>query len=450
MINPACAPERLYVLDTSVLIHDPTALFRFQEHGVCLPMAVLTELDAAKQGHSDIARSARQASRFLDGLLSDTNRAALTAGVPLAGADPGATGRLWFHHADDRPGDTGILASADQLSRELRHTRVTLVSKDVNLRVRALASGLRAEDYRSDRVTEDLDLLHSGIATIPDAQWEEARETLLESGHEGWRIPLPSETGWFPGQCLHHDASGFEGVVRHTEPGACWAEPTQDYRNGVGPWGIQARNQEQNFALNLLMDPEMDFVSLLGPAGTGKTLLTLAAGLEQTLEQNRFAEIIMTRATIAIGEDIGYLPGSEEEKMTPWMGALADNLEVLGQPESGGEWGRAATADLIHSRIKLRSLSFMRGRTFVRRLLILDEAQNLTSKQMKALITRAGPGTKVVCMGNLGQIDTPYLTESSSGLSWAVQRLRNWPHSGHITLQRGERSRLADFANEAL
>lgn len=170
---------------------------------------------------------------------------------------------------------------------------------------------------------------------------------------------------------------------------------------------MRARNQEQNFALNLLMDPEIDFVSLLGPAGTGKTLMTLAAGLEQTLELKRFVEIVMTRATIALGEDIGYLPGSEEEKMTPWMGALADNLEVLGQPESGGDWGRAATADLVQSRIKLRSLAFMRGRTFVRRLLILDEAQNLTSKQMKALITRAGPGTKVVCMGNLGQIDTP-------------------------------------------
>ncbi|ABI57821.1 PhoH family protein [Alkalilimnicola ehrlichii MLHE-1] len=450
MINAASAPGRLYVLDTSVLIHDPTALFRFQEHGICLPMAVLTELDAAKQGHSDIARSARQASRFLDGLLSGTDRAALAAGVPLVDTDPGATGRLWFHNADDRPGDSGILASADQLTRELRHTQVTLVSKDVNLRVRALASGLRAEDYRSDRVTEDLDLLQSGIDTLPDAVWTARRETLLENGQEGVRIPLPEGTHWFPGQCLHHDESGFEGIVRQAEPGACWVEPVQDFRGDGGPWGVRARNQEQNFALNLLMDPEIDFVSLLGPAGTGKTLLTLAAGLEQTLELKRFVEIVMTRATIALGEDIGYLPGSEEEKMTPWMGALADNLEVLGQPESGGDWGRAATADLVQSRIKLRSLAFMRGRTFVRRLLILDEAQNLTSKQMKALITRAGPGTKVVCMGNLGQIDTPYLTESSSGLSWAVQRLRDWPHSGHITLQRGERSRLADFANEAL
>lgn len=237
MINAASAPDRLYVLDTSVLIHDPTALFRFQEHGICLPMTVLTELDAAKQGHSDIARSARQASRFLDGLLSGTDRAALAAGVPLVDTDPGATGRLWFHNADDRPGDSGILASADQLTRELRHTQVTLVSKDVNLRVRALASGLRAEDYRSDRVTEDLDLLQSGIAPLPDAVWTARREALLENGQEGVRIPLPEGTHWFPGQCLHHDESGFEGIVRQAEPGACWVEPVQDFRGEGGPWG---------------------------------------------------------------------------------------------------------------------------------------------------------------------------------------------------------------------
>jgi len=216
-------------------------------------------------------------------------------------------------------------------------------------------------------------------------------------------------------------------------------------------WGITARNREQNFALDLLMNPDVDFVTLLGQAGTGKTLLTLAAGLNQVLDQQRYVEIIMTRVTVPVGEDIGFLPGTEEEKMTPWMGALEDNLDVLNHTDDeAGEWGRAATRDLIRSRIKVKSLNFMRGRTFIKKFLIIDEAQNLTPKQMKTLITRAGPGTKVVCLGNIAQIDTPYLTEGSSGLTYVVDRFKGWAHSGHVTLQRGERSRLADFAAEAL
>jgi PhoH-like ATPase len=198
------------------------------------------------------------------------------------------------------------------------------------------------------------------------------------------------------------------------------------------------------------MDPEVDFVSLLGMAGTGKTLLSLAAGLEQTLDKDLYSEIIMTRVTIPVGEDIGFLPGTEEEKMTPWMGALMDNLEVLTQSGEGGDWGRAATNDILAQKIKIRSVNFMRGRTFLNRYVIIDEAQNLTSKQLKTLVTRAGPGTKIVCLGNIAQIDTPYLSETTSGLTYVVDRFKNWSHSGHITLVRGERSRLADYASEIL
>jgi PhoH-like ATPase len=221
-----------------------------------------------------------------------------------------------------------------------------------------------------------------------------------------------------------------------------------DARHAV--WGINARNREQNFALNLLMDPDIDMVTLLGAAGTGKTLLTLAAGLAQMLDEQLYKEIIMTRVTVPVGEDIGFLPGTEEEKMAPWMGALMDNLEVLTQPTTGGKWARGATDEFLMSKIKIKSLNFMRGRTFLNRYLIIDEAQNLTPKQMKTLITRAGPGTKVVCLGNIAQIDTPYLTETSSGLTYVVDRFKGWEHSGHVTLQRGERSRLADFASENL
>ena len=198
------------------------------------------------------------------------------------------------------------------------------------------------------------------------------------------------------------------------------------------------------------MDPEIDMVTLLGAAGTGKTLLALAAGLHQTMEDKRYREIIITRVTIPVGEDIGYLPGTEEEKMAPWMGALLDNLEVLTSTENSNDWAREATADLINKRIKLRSLNFMRGRTFINRYIIIDEAQNLTSKQMKTLLTRAGPGSKVICLGNIAQIDTPYLTETTSGLTYVVDRFKGWQHSGHVTLKRGERSRLADYASDIL
>tara|TARA_B100001142_G_scaffold263833_1_gene267240 strand:- start:1120 stop:1932 length:813 start_codon:yes stop_codon:yes gene_type:complete len=244
----------------------------------------------------------------------------------------------------------------------------------------------------------------------------------------------------------------FHAIVKKIEGQTATLQIVQDYAlTKFNVWGINARNKEQNFALNLLLDPDIDFVTLLGQAGTGKTLLTLASALEQVLDKKIYSEIIMTRVTVSVGEDIGFLPGTEEEKMTPWMGALEDNLDVLNKSDGdAGDWGRAATQDLIRSRIKIKSLNFMRGRTFLNKFLIIDEAQNLTSKQMKTLITRAGPGTKVVCLGNIAQIDTPYLTEGSSGLTYVVDRFKGWDHNGHVTLMRGERSRLADYAAETL
>src|SRR4030095_14413528 len=255
-----------------------------------------------------------------------------------------------------------------------------------------------------------------------------------------YEVNGPSVLEWQPNQCVYEDSpQGIEAIVRKVEGEHATLELLRDYRNERhSVWGITARNREQNFALNLLMDSDIDLVTVL------------AAGLMQPLETNRFVEIIMTRVTIPLGEDIGFLPGTEEEKMEPWMGALMDNLEVLTQSQEGGNWGRAATNDLLRNRIKIRSLNFMRGRTFLNHFLILDEAQNLTPKQMKALVTRAGPGTKLVCLGNIAQIDTPYLTETTSGLTSVVNRFRGWPHGGHITLRRGERSRLADQASEIL
>lgn len=462
--------KRLFVLDTNVLMHDPTAIFRFQEHDVYLPMVVLEELDAAKKGTSEVARNVRQVTRFLDELLTAGGYEHIEQGIPLSHGLAGAelercSGRLWIQthivreeSLPDLPGnkpDNSILRTALALSEADPGTAVTLVSKDINLRIKAHALSIHAEDYFNDKVLDDVNLLYSGLLQLDGQFWEQHADS-LESWKEGelncYRVKGADTVDWYPGQCVYQaEEGGIEAIVQSHHDDQAQLYMAKDYRSpNHQVWGVNARNREQNFALNLLMNPDIDFVTLLGAAGTGKTLLTLAAGLAQTLEHKRYKEIIVTRVTVPVGEDIGFLPGTEEEKMTPWMGALMDNLEVLNPSEAGGEWGKAVTADLVHSRIKIRSLNFMRGRTFLNRYVILDEAQNLTSKQMKTLITRAGPGTKIVCLGNIGQIDTPYLSETTSGLTYVVDRFKQWEHSGHITLCRGERSRLADFASEQL
>ncbi|KFA32799.1 PhoH family protein [Xanthomonas vasicola] len=461
--------KRIYVLDTNVLMHDPTALFKFEEHDVFLPMQVIEELDNAKKGTSEVSRNARQVSRFLDELLENTNAEQIQTGILLSHPQgiqlkgQAAIGRLFFQIKPIDPGrtfgamlpDNKILASVLALREENPDVPVILVSKDINLRIKAYISGLVAEDYQNDRALDDFSLLFTGAIELPEDFWHKHNEDLRswnERGRTHYEIVLADDEDWSPNQYLYLPGED-EVELRVAKVGGSKATLclVDDFRNSQhAVWGIAARNREQNFALNALMDPEIDFVTLLGTAGTGKTLLALAAGLAQTMDQQRYREIIMTRATVSVGEDIGFLPGTEEEKMTPWMGALTDNLEVLTHNQEGGSWGRAATNDLLASRIKIRSMNFMRGRTFLSRYLILDEAQNLTPKQMKTLITRAGPGTKIVCLGNVEQIDTPYLTETTSGLTYAVDRFKAWPHSAHITLRRGERSRLADFASEVL
>jgi len=463
---------RLFVLDTNVLMHDPTSIFRFKEHDIFLPMVVLEELDKGKKGMSEVARNVRQVSRFLDQLMSGADKAEIDAGLPIhpftenAGAYViQASGRLFFQTAPldldvpaPLPGnnvDNDILGTAKALQEKHPDRTVIVVSKDINLRIKAAVVGIPAEDYSNDQVLDDAALLYTGQEELPADFWtshDKRVESWKEEGRTYYRIAGPDLTDWYPSQCLYMKGDeSFEAIVRDkrsaTEAIIELAEDFRASRHNV--WGITARNREQNFALNMLMDPDLDFVSLLGAAGTGKTLLTLAAGLSQVLDRSIYREIIMTRVTVPVGEDIGFLPGTEEEKMTPWMGALMDNLEVLTQPE-GGEWGRAATNDLVRNRIRISSLNFMRGRTFLNKYIILDEAQNLTAKQMKTLITRAGPGTKIVCLGNISQIDTPYLTETTSGLTYVVDRFKDWAHGGHITLRRGERSRLADFASERL
>ncbi|MDB5778727.1 MAG: PhoH family protein [Polaromonas sp.] len=465
--RPSGQPK-LFVLDTNVLMHDPMCLFRFEEHDIFLPMIVLEELDGHKKGMTEVARNARQTSRTLDG-LAGANGADIGKGLKLnTTGHPEASGCLFFQtkvldytlpvSLPQGKADNQILGVVEALRKEYASREVVLVSKDINMRVKARALGLNTDDYQNDKVLEDGDLLYAGSLALPTDFWTRQSKT-IESWQQGihtfYRITGPIVPSLLINQFVFFESPGEPSLyarVTEIQGKTAVLKTLKDFthlKNSI--WGVTMRNREQNFAMNLLMDPEVDFVTLAGTAGTGKTLMALASGLTQVLDDRRYTEIIMTRATVSVGEDIGFLPGTEEEKMGPWMGALDDNLEVLGKTEGGaGEWGRAATNELIRSRIKVKSMNFMRGRTFLNKYVIIDEAQNLTPKQMKTLITRAGPGTKIVCMGNLAQIDTPYLTEGSSGMTFAVDRFKGWPHGGHITLARGERSRLADFASEVL
>ena len=465
-------PPSLFVLDTNVLMHDPSSLFRFSEHDLYLPMTTLEELDNHKKGMTEVARNARTVSRSLDQLIAGTS-GTLDEGIPLNKlGNQDVTGRLFFQTKfstqalpeglPEGKGDNMILAVVSELQKTRKGQEVVLVSKDINMRIKARALGLPAEDYFNDQVLEDRDLMYAGVMQLNADFWPKHGKDMeswadSKSGTMFYRVTGPSVQSMLVNQFVYQEnpdgSTPFYAQVREINGKTALLQTLRDFshqKNNV--WSVTARNREQNFAMNLLMNPDVDFVTLLGQAGTGKTLLALAAGLEQVLDSKRYNEIIITRATVPVGEDIGFLPGTEEEKMQPWMGAFDDNLEVLQRNEDGGagEWGRAATQELIRSRIKVKSMNFMRGRTFVSKFVIIDEAQNLTPKQMKTLVTRAGPGTKIICLGNIAQIDTPYLTEGSSGLTYVVDRFKGWRHGGHVTLARGERSRLADHAADAL
>jgi PhoH-like ATPase len=465
--------SRLFILDTNVLMHDPMALFNFDEHDLYIPMTVLEELDAGKKGLSEVARNVRETNRLLDQIIDGADFEQIKQGLPLENIHPIKRnrdelrlGRLFFeteHLSSDLPveiptykADNQILKTGLALKAKFADRNVTLVTKDINMRIKASAVGLHSEDYYNDRVLEDADLLYTGYEFLEENFFETHGKDMKawqDGARSFYELKIDDDNKWYPNECLiSQNASGFSAIVRSISDNKAILETLRDFSEPKhAVWGISARNAEQNMAINLLMDPDIDFVSLLGPAGTGKTLLALACGLDLTLDQNIYNEIIMTRATIPIGEDIGFLPGTEEEKMTPWMGALMDNLEVLTQGDgNSADWEKQSTNELLNKRIKIKSLNFMRGRTFMKKYIIIDEAQNITPKQMKTLVTRAGAGTKIICIGNIGQIDTPYLTETTSGLTYVVDRFKNWEHGAHITLKQGERSRLAEFASNTL
>jgi PhoH-like ATPase len=468
-MDTSTSGRKLFVLDTNVLMHDPTAIYHFEEHDIYIPMVVLEELDSHKTGTSELARNVRQTNRMLVELMSNTTHEQIVSGLTIpdfsSKTHAKCSGRLFFQTDEfdlvvptTLPGhkvDNTILATSLGLQKKYTGKKqVIIISKDINLRIKAGILGISAEDYYTDQVLDDVNLLHRGLHILENNFWDTHAKDMAswqENGNTFYRVSGPLVSQWNPNDCISTEDDQFQAIVKKWDGNQAVVQLIRDYTQPKhAVWGITAKNREQNFSLNLLLDPDIDFVTLQGSAGTGKTLLTIAAGLTQVLDQNRYSEILMTRVTIPVGEDIGFLPGTEEEKMTPWMGALMDNLEVLHGSQTGGSFGRGATQDLLQNKIKIRSLNFMRGRTFLNRYLIIDEAQNLTPKQIKTLVTRAGPGTKIICLGDIKQIDTPYLSETTSGLTFAVDRFKQWEHSAHMTLTRGERSRLAFYAAEHL
>ena len=458
------------MLDTNVLMHDPTSLFRFEEHDIYLPMLTLEELDNNKKGVTEVARNARQASRFLDELVSAMSEN-IGEGIPLDAKSGGAaTGRLYLQTDGDHDGasrlarerkaDNQILAVVMHLQHLHVKRHVVLVSKDINMRIKARALGIAAEDYFNDKVLEDTELLYSGMTELPADFWDKHGKD-MESWQQGGQHATTGSRGplvpsLLVNEFVYHEKPARRRCTRSSRRSrgrTAVLQTLKDYthqKNNV--WGITARNREQNFALNLLMNPDVDFVTLLGQAGTGKTLLTLAAGLMQTLEFKVYSRDHHDARDRA-GRRGHRLPARHrrgEDESRGWARSRTTSTCSTRPTTTRANGAARRPRDLIRSRIKVKSLNFMRGRTFINKFLIIDEAQNLTPKQMKTLITRAGPGTKVVCLGNIAQIDTPYLTEGSSGITYVVDRFKGWSHSGHVTLQRGERSRLADHAAEIL
>lgn len=452
---------KLYVLDTNVLIHDPTALLNFQEHHVVIPMTVLEELDHLKSGKPAVAVECRQAIRLIDQLLGAATTEQVEQGVPIMRVDGVAKGYLSIAmrfiedsstHLPESINDNRIINLLDVLQSEHPELSVVLVSKDINMRLKARACGIEAEDYESGKVIDDIGLLPQGFIEIEQSFWDNVTkvETTQQLGSTWHEVVLPTE---FPALHLNQfilDQQGFVGWVKEiigTNTVRLLDLPRQALMEQQA-WGLKPRDIYQALALFALLEPDIDLVNLTGAAGSGKTILALAAAIEQTMAEKRYRRIIATRSVQGLDEDIGFLPGTETEKMEPWLGAITDNLEALHMDDESPK----GSVEYILERIPLhfKSLNYIRGRSFQQAFLLIDECQNLTPHQVKTIITRAGKGTKVVCLGNLAQIDTPYLSATSSGLTYLTERLKNYMGNVHITLQGVPRSDLAEYAEAHL
>lgn len=453
--------KKAYIIDTNVLIHDPNSVLNFEEHRVIIPMTVLEELDKLKSGKASVSAECRAAIRLIDAILGDAEPEKIRQGVPI-----------WRAATRTHQGTLSVLmdmqdGAKDYLSPELNdnkiinqlvtlqtadiNTKVVLVTKDINMRLKARACGLSAEDYQNDQLVSDIKQLARGYHEMEGSFWDRVKavETVQGMGETLHFVPRESlGDALFLNQFIVDD-EGFVGRVREidNEKVVLVDLPREQLMNQQA-WGLTPRNIHQALALNLLTDPNVHLVSLTGPAGSGKTILALAAAIEMTIVERRFNKIIATRSTPPLAEEHGFLPGTEEEKMDPWLGAISDNIEALhlndASPSGSIEYVKEK------ANIQFKALNYIRGRSFQRSLILIDECQNLTPHQMKAIITRAGDGSKVVCLGNLAQIDTPYLSPTSSGLTYMSERFKGFKHGGHLQLHGVPRSILAEYAETNL
>ncbi len=448
-----------YVLDTNVLIHDPTAVFNFEEHHVVIPITVLEELDKLKRGNNAQAADCRQAIRSIDAILGHATPAEIEKGVPIKReAEQETLGKLSISmnaHRDDHKivplqfdnNDNRIINEVGYLKQQYPEQECVLVTKDINMRLKARGCGIDSQDYQNDQLVSDIELLHRGYMEFSGSFWNLIGEveTYHEEGQTWHRMPrLPIFGAVCPNQFFLDD-QGFIGRV--TEVNDSWVSVVhldREHLMDAEYWGLQPRDIYQAMALDLLMDPNVHLVNLTGAAGSGKTILALVTAMEMTVVGKQYRRIIATRSTQGLDEDIGFLPGTEREKMEPWLGAITDNLEALHMGDEDCE----GSVDYVLNKVPLhfKSLNYIRGRSFQHSLIIIDEAQNLTPHQIKTIVTRAGSGSKVICLGNLAQIDTPYLGATSSGLTYLAERFKNFPHGGHIQLQGVPRSLLAEYA----
>ncbi|ASO30013.1 ribonuclease [Vibrio anguillarum] len=453
--------RKLFVLDTNILLHEPLAIYSFQEHDVVIPMTVLEELDRIKDSKRDVARDARVAIRALEHLFHDATPDEITEGIPFS-KEASKTGTISIL-ADfelqetvkafaDKAGDNRILNAVLYLQAKRAPRAVVLITKDINMRLRAKGAGVRyVEDYRTDQLIDDVQYLTKGFQVREGNFWNnvdevESRTVGGKAFHTLDKAPFDPT---FINQYVIDAKSDFAARVHEINAEKITLlDIGRERMMHRKAWDITPKNIYQAMALDALLDPSIDLVILTGAAGSGKTLLAMAAALEQTIEKKMFDKIIVTRNTPDIGESIGFLPGTEEEKMMPWLAAVTDTLEALHKNDHCTEGSLKYICDKAN--IQFKSINFMRGRSIQNAFVLLDECQNLTASQIKTIITRCGEGTKIVCSGNLAQIDSHYLTPVTSGLTYMVERFKNFEGSANIHLNGVVRSRLAEFAEENL
>jgi PhoH-like ATPase len=437
--------KKNYILDTNVLLHDPNSLLKFEDNHVLIPIEVIEEIDRFKRESNDLGQNARSVSRMLDGLR---DQGQLSEGVSLPN---GGDLRIVFQkpraarngHAvfSNDTVDNRILSLAAGIKKADPEAQTILVSKDINLRIKADALGLMAEDYENDRI--QLTDLYTGMFELP------VPPEKLASFRADGEFPLLAGREYFPNEycTLLDESNPKRTALTKVDATGTKLIPIMDSREGV--WGIKPRNREQHFAFDALLDDRVKLATLMGKAGTGKTLLAMAAGLKRTVVDREFRRLVVARPTISMGKELGFLPGSLDEKLAPWMQPIHDALEMLSDLNMGNEHRRSA--DLMRSgHIVVEALSYIRGRSIANQFIIIDEAQNLTPLEAKTIITRVGHGTKIIFTGDPWQIDNPYVDSCSNGFNYVVSRFRSQPIAAHIELQKGERSELAELAANIL